>query len=389
MDETSLKLYIPPRPGLVVEPSPKRRRRLLQEGGCGPDLKTKRAAVTLVAFACDDEETMQTLPQVFIVNEHVVTKDVVEGLGGRCLGNVRVLRRKSSCVSAVLTVEPVQMLASCLQDHLKTPQGVFYMDTCPAHLHPTFFKACSDAGMHLQVIPASATAWLQPLDVSVFGKFKSWVVREVERQRLGSSSGMLSRAEMLEVYRMAVDEVIRGQGWARAFELCGLKGQGQVSTRLLTRLSAGVPPAMGPDIPALEDHQNVFPQDMLSPIAATFRLDKASVEAHRNAPVAFECEVAQRSRMALKACVRGSIQPFDGLFMEHSLQLLENICRRAWVANTQLGGSESLAVTSSFWALSGHTPIKLRPGGRGGGNLSPPPPFSSQSLHFFRCMAMV
>ena len=261
----------PPRPGLVVEPSPKRRRRLLQEGGCGPDLKTKRAAVTLVAFACDDEETMQTLPQVFIVNENVVTRDVVEGLSGRCLGNVRVLRRKSSWVTAVLMVELVQLLAACLKDHLNTHQVVFHMDTCPAHLHPTVLKACSDAGMHLQVIPASATAWLQPLDVSVFGKFKSWVVREVERQRLGSSSGMLSRAEMLEVYRMAVDEVIRGQGWARAFELCGLKGQGQVSTRLLARLGFGEPPAISSDLPTLTDLQSVFPQGMDIPIEAIFR----------------------------------------------------------------------------------------------------------------------
>jgi hypothetical protein len=53
------------------------------------------------------------------------------------------------------------------------------------------------------------------------GKFKNWVVREFERQRLGSSSGMLSRAEMLEVYRMAVEEVIHS--WARGFQTLRLE----------------------------------------------------------------------------------------------------------------------------------------------------------------------
>lgn len=270
LDETSLKLHIPPRPGLVVEPCPKRRRRLLQEGS-GPDLSTRRAAVTLVAFACDDELVQQALPQVFVVNEHVVTKGDVADMLDRCKDNVLVVRRKSSWVTAEFMVQLLQLLARCLKSQLQTHHVVLHMDTCPAHLHPSVLKACSDAGMYLQVIPASATAWLQPLDVSVFAKFKNWVTRELERQRLSSTSGMLTRPEVLDVYRRGVDEVIRAQCWARAFELCGLRGQERISSRLLARLELDEPLAIGCDLPSLADLQVVFPTGKDIPIELCFQ----------------------------------------------------------------------------------------------------------------------
>lgn len=270
LDESSLKLHIPSGTGFVVEPCPKRRRVLLQVGN-GPDLKTKRAAVTLIAFACDDDAVQRILPQVFVANEHVVTKGDIDTMLGRCKDNVVVLRRKSSWVNAEFMVELIQMLAKCLGEYLQSHHVVFHMDAFRAHLHLSVLDACSDAGMHLLVIPASATAWLQPLDVYVFCKFKDWVTREVERQRLCSASGQPSRPQVLEVYRRAVDEVIRARSWARAFDLCGLRGQGNVSGRLMGRLGLTASPAIGCDLPSLMDLQAVFPSGTDIPIEAIFR----------------------------------------------------------------------------------------------------------------------
>lgn len=268
LDETSLKLFIPPRPGFVVDPSPKRRRRLLHGRG-SPDMKTKRAAVTLVAFACDNDRVQKLLPQVFLVNEHVVTKDDVNDLRAKCQGNVLVSRRKSSWVNAAVMVELVGVLSAILKkNELQNHHVVLHMDAFSAHLHESVLQACAAAGMHLHIIPASCTSSLQPLDVSVFRRFKRWVADEVERRCLASAQGQLLRAETLEVWRLGVDAVIRSQGWRRAFEQCGLLGQLHMSEELTLR--AGVLP-VGSDAPSLADLQAIYPARRDIPIEMLFK----------------------------------------------------------------------------------------------------------------------
>lgn len=269
LDETSLKLHVPARPGLVFEPCPKRRRTLLRQGR-GPDLKTRRAAVTLVAFACDDEEVQRILPQIFVVNEHVVTKADVAELADRCEGNVQIIRRKSAWVNAGFTATVVDTLADCLKEELRKRQVVLHMDTCPAHTHVDVLKACSRAGIFVHFVPASSTAWLQPLDVAIFSKFKGWVVREVERQRLASATGSLTRPQVLDIYRRGVVDVIQAQGWARAFEVTGLRGQDKLSSGLLSRLNASSPPMVSSELPSFADLQVIFPAGMDIPIEELF-----------------------------------------------------------------------------------------------------------------------
>jgi hypothetical protein len=102
MDESSLKLHVPARPGLVFEPSSKRRRQLLREGK-GPDLRTRRSAVTLVAFVCDDSDLQQSLPQIIIVNEYTINKADLADISELCVGNVQLVRRQSTWVDAKFT----------------------------------------------------------------------------------------------------------------------------------------------------------------------------------------------------------------------------------------------------------------------------------------------
>ena len=255
----------------MLEPCPKKRRRLLR-GGRGPDLKTRRSAVTLVAFACDDESVQPKLPQVFVVNEHVLTKAEVIDLSERCSGNVLFVRRKSSWVDTDFMVEMVKALATCLRQELTTHRVILHMDALGAHIRPKVLKACADKGIYAHVIPASTTSWLQPLDVAVFAKFKRWVTREVEHQRLLSESGSLSRFETLNVYRQGVDAVIRARGWGPAFDQCGLRGQNSLSSRLLSRLGYSGPPTCSSDLPTLGDLQAIFPIGLAIPIDAAFHL---------------------------------------------------------------------------------------------------------------------
>lgn len=270
LDETSLKLHVPPRPGYVTEPCLKRMRGSLCGRG-GPDLKTKRAAVTLVAFACDDENVQKILPQVFVVNEHVVSKGEVEDFRARCGANVLVTRRRSSWVNASLMVEVVKVLATCLKNELKDRHVVLHMDVFSAHFHESVLKTCSDAGLHVHFIPASATASLQPLDACVFAKFKRRVSQEAERQRVASRDGQLSRAGTLEVWRQGVDQVIRSRGWRDAFEQCGLSGQTRLSASLASRVDFNSWAPLGSDVPSFADLQAVFPAGKNIPVDSLFQ----------------------------------------------------------------------------------------------------------------------
>ena len=270
LDETSLKLFLPPRAGFLAEPCRKRRRAVLQGRGA-PDLSTKRAAATLVAFACDDVRVQSKLPQVFVLNERTLSKTEVADLRSKCRGAVLVTRRRSSWVNASLMVELVKVLAACLQEELKSRHVVLHLDVLSAHFHVSVLKACSAAGFHVHYIPACATSMLQPLDTSVFSKFKRWVSDEIERCRLASADGQLSRAQTLDVWRRGVDCVIRSQNWVPAFEQCGLvEQQHRLSSSLASRVCFDSLPAVGSEFPSLSDLQAVFPTNRHIPVDLLF-----------------------------------------------------------------------------------------------------------------------
>jgi len=269
LDETSCKLHVQPRRGIVMEPCSKRRRKLLRQGR-GPSLQQKRAAVSLVAFACDDEAVQRQLPQIFIVNEHVVKKSEVSDLAARCGGGVRFLRRKSSWVNADLMVELIKILSRSLGELVRTRHVILHMDTHSAHTRAKVLRACGRAQLLTHFIPASATGWLQPLDVTVFAQYKRWTVGEAERQRLAATSGALSGFDMLDIYRRGVEAVIQGRSWAKAFEHAGLRGQSGLSAQLLSRLEAASAPVVGSEFPTLAELQACFPKGMDIPIDELF-----------------------------------------------------------------------------------------------------------------------
>jgi hypothetical protein len=269
-DESSVKMHVDPRLGLVAEPCPKRRRQLLREGQ-GPDLKTKRSAVTLIGFACNDARVQKLLPQVFVCNEHVVNFAEHSELVQRCGENVYMVRRKSSWVNAKFVASVLKLLAKSLESELPKYHTVLYMDTAPVHLHSSVLEVCSAAGILVHIIPASTTAWLQPLDVAVFASLKSWIAQEIEQKRLASADGVVSRFTVLDVSRRAVEAVVQQRGWEQAFAMCGLQGQEAVSKRLMARLGYETPPAVGSDLPNLCDLQATFPARSSIPIDGIFQ----------------------------------------------------------------------------------------------------------------------
>lgn len=271
LDETSCKMHMVPQRGFVIEPNPKLRRQLLRCGQ-GADLGMRRSAFTLVAFACDDAEVQKKLPQVFIVNEHVATASDLVEMSERCPPNVLVLRRKSGWVNAALMEQIIKVLAHCIRSELSTHHVVLHMDTCPVHTHASVLEACSSKGLFVHFVPAGTTAWLQPLDVSAFSRLKGYIRKEMQQARLASRDGHVEKLEVLEICRRGVDEVLRSRGWSRAFQLCGLGGQGRLSKGLAARLCLQEAPAVGSELPSLADLQVIFPSRRVIPIDAIFQL---------------------------------------------------------------------------------------------------------------------
>lgn len=271
LDESSLKMHIPARPGLVVEPCSKRRRQLLQEGQ-GPSLQTRRSAVTLLAMICDDPAVQPRLPQLVIANERLMSSSDFEKVAGRCQGNVVMVRRTSSWVTSSYMVEVVKMLAGYIQPEVKSRHVILHLDTCPAHTHRDVLKECASSGLHVHFVPLLTTAYLQPLDVLAFSKLKGWAAREIEVQRVQSPTGLLERSEVLDIYRRAVQAIISHGNWCKAFDMCGLRGQAGLSKRLMARLRVSEAPVVGSQLPSLQDLIVSFPAGVTVPIEELFEL---------------------------------------------------------------------------------------------------------------------
>ena len=279
MDESSMKLVpVVPR-GLVVARGAERR--ALLRTGPGLDLNERRSAVSLVAFACDDPDVQPQLPQVFLSNRKMLTKDQVLQISSQCPTNVFVVQRASAWLNAKVLVEIIQLLAQSLNGAADRRHIILSMDACRVHLTPAVAQACTKAGIFLMIIPASMTPWLQPLDLAIFKKYKNWVSREYERHRLSSPSGRLNRVDAVGIMCRGVAAVLESSNWRRVFERAGLCGQGHLSETLLRRLQCTAPPVISSDMLSLEQLMAIYPKNMCIPVADVFELALARDAARR------------------------------------------------------------------------------------------------------------
>jgi hypothetical protein len=298
LDETSVKLCPVARKGYVIFDL--RGRRTILRLGPRPSLSLKHSAVSLVTFVCDDSAVQPRLPHVFVSNQHVLSLSDVAALNEGCPRNVFFTRRKSSWVNAQVLLEIIGLLVACLGDVLRTHTVVLYMDACRTHLHASVARACAEAGVYVVYIPASTTAWLQPLDVCVFSRYKLWVVRELERQRLATATGSLTRAEVIGVYSRGIPAVMESQCWSRAFAVTGLSGQEGLSSELQKRLQWVSSEPVPPTLPSLADLRSIYPRGAHVPLEEIFAL-AVRREMPRSGPGAM-LRLGRRARLPAGPC---------------------------------------------------------------------------------------
>jgi hypothetical protein len=272
MDETSIKLAPTPGFGYVMMDGNSRRAALRQ--GPGQPLSLRRAALSLVAFVCDDAALQPLLPQIFVSNGHVLNKEDVASLNATCPKNVFVIHRRSAWVNTPLLIEIVGLLKEMLRHVLRTHAVVLAMDTFRTHLDRRVVRAFADAGIFIMYVPASTTSSLQPLAVAIFAEYKRKVREELERRRLALpvGGGDLPRSQVVDAYCQCINVVLESKSWAHAFELTGLKGQQGLSSELKRRISWAETDNVPPTLPSLSELRAVYPRRSSVPIEDIFKL---------------------------------------------------------------------------------------------------------------------
>ena len=208
--------------GRCVDPTPKRRL----------DPQLRRGIATHVALIADDTAVQAALPQTFLVNARLFRMGDVPAR----LPAPRVVFQIG--LSAWNTNEKMTVLLESIATAMVSfpaKQAILVLDCAPCHTHWEVIAKANALNVWLLFIPARLTSLLQPLDVSVFARYKARL-RTAFLSR--EANGTLDRRLWAIELGRLVKEYWRANRWRTAFEQVGIgRVSGAVSlTKDLLRL---------------------------------------------------------------------------------------------------------------------------------------------------------
>ena len=199
-------------------------------------LADRRTNITFVGFASPEDTIQQQLPQILLVNEHVVSQALYRDVIQYMPPNTRIRRLESGWMTRQLLGQVFSLLVRCLRDVIDSGRYiVLVIDAASQHLGDEVAKAARRHDIYLACIPAKLTFLLQPLDACIFITFKKILRKLFMEARLNSDDGSLSKFSWLERVGAALREVFLRGGFPRAFAKCGITGfQYYLSDRIQT-----------------------------------------------------------------------------------------------------------------------------------------------------------
>ena len=267
MDETSVKLWQGGLRGCIAQGGGQAAGAPLEQA---VSLRSRRAALSLVCFVCDDPVAQRLLPQVIVGNEKVLAASVAQEFQDAHHGNIYLLRRKSAWVNGGTLRCIIQLLAAAVEPLQASRHIILSMDACPVHLVPSVLRSVAKGGMHFLLIAAKMTKWMQPCDVAVFAPLKHRLRQLYGAAQIEARAAELPPKAVLHLIATAVDEVVTGKNWAPAFRRCGLQGGWPTSTRFLQALGSMAGRQESSDLPSLAQLQTLFPRGRDIPLDALF-----------------------------------------------------------------------------------------------------------------------
>ena len=217
MDESPICLHQGKGEGTIVLDRKRHREEAVQR----VSRKTRRRHMTLVAFICDREDIQLVLPQVLILNEATCPLRTLLHLRAAVSPNILIVRQKSAWNNEHLCADIIRRLGKAIAPFKHLYQPVLLMDAAKMHTSKTVVLACRASNIWPLLIPAGLTWLLQPLDTHGFSPFKNVLAQLYQAARVSSTNQELDIQEFLGCVSEAVNSVLCGRGWKRAFERCG------------------------------------------------------------------------------------------------------------------------------------------------------------------------
>ncbi|CAK9043098.1 DDE-1 domain-containing protein [Durusdinium trenchii] len=167
------------------------------------------------------DETSAVLPHFLVCSEARLPKSVASGFAALPQTKLRLLRAKSSWVTADSMISILADVRKALAPWLPMVKPILVLDTASPHLPKKVMSFAKKQGLQLLFVPSCSTSLLQPLDIAAFGGFKQWVKRKNMVLRQTAVDGQPELLEFLWQLSQAPRDFFGGKKWAHAFEGVG------------------------------------------------------------------------------------------------------------------------------------------------------------------------
>ena len=257
MDEASVAFHLSGLVGTVLKTGPFTSLR----PGDSVKLSARRGALTYIASICDDPTVNDLLPQILLGNPHQFVLRTIRAVQSELPANIFLWREESSWNNARIMQKYIDLLCSRLGGILEERTVFLVVDMAACHIQPSVHSHALEQGVRMILIPAGMTAVLQPLDVYVFSQFRSKMQELWLDCKGAAEDGEVTLALWLKVVSNAIQLIIAGKNWRRAFQRVGLmSGQSLLSAKILEALGWSSCPAVPEILPAVGQASAMFPR---------------------------------------------------------------------------------------------------------------------------------
>ena len=217
MDETS-----------VLSP-PNKRRGFFMKLRKGRDNRKafKRAGqrrCSLMAVICDNPELQKHLPQVLLPRNRKQMepgkrmKQVYASMGAP----MQAWHGSAGSVDSNVLKMWLRTIKKCIEDHMGDAVIVLTMDAHPVHRAEEILRLARKLGIHVLIVQAKCTWFLQTLDVKVFHVLKQTLRRLLMAKEAMESSGVLHWQQHVDAVAQSVQQVLVHRSWERQMTHMGL-----------------------------------------------------------------------------------------------------------------------------------------------------------------------
>lgn len=246
----------------------------------------RRGAVTHVALISAVPEMQRHLPQIFLAARARFSEQLANSVSAM-ESNCQFWREASGWNSSERMLRILDELATAVGGVRADWQIILVLDMASCHLTDEVAHKAAALGVWLVFVPTHLTWLVQPLDVSVFGTYKTRLCQAYHQLQARSPGGLVSDQGWAFTLAQTTLAYIERRDWSRAFHRVGVDGcQSHLADSLLRAMQPCSPEevrnvARAP--PNVEALLSLFPRRRRHPLVEYLRPVVASLLAAQNA----------------------------------------------------------------------------------------------------------